>query len=96
MKKKKKYKTKTQMQAQHFQKRCIERIGTALSNKELTKLIQDNKLPFVDRQSCRVTHWLYTHTDGKQYILVYDKQRQKVVTILFYKQYLEKQEQNEV
>ena len=66
----------------HFKRRCEERLGFIPDVKILTKLIQNAKIPFVERQSNRITKWRWIN-NGKSYILVYDKERKQIVTILF-------------
>jgi hypothetical protein len=62
-------------------RRAYERLdGFQLSmnkHKELVKLIQANKLEFVERQSNRVTVWKY-----EDYKVVYDSFRKLIITFL--------------
>lgn len=68
----------------HFDRRCIERIGYIPDRRELVKSIQRNELEFVGKQSCRVTHWKWVEPVYKiTCILPYDKERKQIITILF-------------
>ena len=68
----------------HFSIRCLQRLGYIPNRKELVKLIQEAKLPFLDRQSNRVTRWLWTDPIKKiDCILPYDKERKQIITVLF-------------
>ena len=78
----KKQNLKAQNEKAHFNKRCIERVGETLNRKEIERSIRSGKLQFYDRQSNRITRYIYTHNDI-DYIVVYDKQRHKAVTILY-------------
>ena len=68
----------------HFQNRCLERVGSILSQKKLKEVIfgcpHDDV--FLAKQSLRTSKWLYTHTDGREFIVVYDKHRHRFVTIM--------------
>lgn len=68
----------------HFAKRCIERIGYVPDTKEIVKQIQKNELEFIERQSNRITlfKWVEPITKTNCHV-VYDKQRKRLVTILF-------------
>lgn len=79
---KKPKRTKTDMEKYHFQVRCLQRLGFLVDHDDLVKLIQKGKLRLHSRQSNRVTRWYWEHK-GKRYILVYDKERKQIVTILF-------------
>ena len=68
----------------HFTKRCIERIGYVPDTKTIIKKIQNNELEFVERQSNRITLFKWLEPMNKlECRLVYDKERHKIVTILF-------------
>ena len=69
----------------HFAIRSIERLGVLLDEKEIIKQIQQGELPFLKRQSNRVSVFRYTR-DEKNYRLVYDKIRKQLITILFEKE----------
>ena len=48
------------------------------------RAIQDGSLTFYERQSCRVTKWLWTDPiTGTECILPYDKERKQIITVLF-------------
>jgi len=88
---KKKKLTKKDIVDKHFCRRCVERIGYAPDHKELVKQIQDHKLEFYKRSSNRVTLWHWLEPIYKvPCLLVYDRIRQQVITLLFYKQELDK------
>lgn len=76
---------------QHFQKRCMERIGIILNQRVLKQLMQDRKLVKVERQSLTKTKFRLPkeHYNGKQMLqfdvlLVYDKTRHAFVTVWKY------------
>ena len=76
-------KDKSSAERYHFQTRCLQRLGFLVDYDEIIKLIQKNKLTLHSRQSNRVTRWIWEH-QGKKYIVVYDKERKQLVTILFF------------
>ena len=65
----------------HTKKRAAERFGMAVNIDELSKLIQENRGIFVERQSLRVTVWDVEY-NGTVLRVVYDKKRGMPVTIL--------------
>lgn len=68
----------------HFSKRCLQRLGYVPDEANLIKQIQGNKLKFFERQSVRVTKWEWTDPlSGTECILVYDKVREQIITVLF-------------
>ena len=73
---------KKQCQQKHFEKRCLQRIGKLISQKEIKRKIQNNELEFIEAQSNRVSIFKYVF-EGKEYKVVYDKLRKQVVTILY-------------
>ena len=75
--------TKYRTQQIHFQNACLARVGEVLDNKELSGLVQQNKMEFIDRQSNNITRWKYTYKE-KDYMLIYNKQYKQVVTIIPY------------
>lgn len=82
---KKKNLSKKKCQQDHFSKRCIDRIGYQLTQTTVEKIIQDiqeGKLEFVEKQSNRISKFKYEVLD-KSFILVYDRQRKTLVTILY-------------
>lgn len=82
MKKRVVRRTKTDNQKIHFQVRCLQRLGFLVDHDELVQLIQNGKLDLIEKQSNRVSKFLWKH-NGKQYVLVYDKKRKRVVTIMY-------------
>lgn len=74
-------KTKSHNQKKHFYRRNLERIGVILDEVELVKKIQSGRLQFLQRQSNRVTVWLYEFLD-KQYKVIYDNRTKNVVTVI--------------
>lgn len=84
MKRKRHSISKTNCEDFHFAKRCIERIGYVPDTKTIVKKIQNNELEFVERQSNRITLFKWIEPVSKiSYKVVYDKQRKRLVTILF-------------
>ena len=83
MTKKKPKVSKVSAEKYHFQVRCLQRLGFLIDHDELVKQIQSNKLKLHSRQSNRVTKW-YWEKNGKTYIVVYDKERKRVVTVLYH------------
>lgn len=81
----KKYrKTKAKNQTYHFKKRCDERLGVQIDRKSIQRRIKaqkyDENFYLLDRQSNRVTRYRYKFQD-KWYIIPYDKNTHKVITI---------------
>lgn len=70
----------------HFNKRCEERLGEALPRKEIIRRIKKQELgedlEFYEKQSNRVSIYRYIH-NGIELLLPYDKQRHKLITVLF-------------
>lgn len=68
----------------HFSMRCIQRLGYIPDRKLLVEKIQKGILTFYEKQSNRVTCWLWTDpVSNVECILPYDKDRKQVITILF-------------
>ena len=68
----------------HFEIRCIQRLGYIPKREDIIKDIQTGKLKIYDRQSNRVTRWLWVcPLTGTECIIPYDKERKQLVTILF-------------
>ena len=68
----------------HFAVRCIQRLGYIPKQNDLIRDIQEGKLKFYDRQSNRVTRWLWVDpVNGIECLLPYDKERKQLITILF-------------
>lgn len=81
----KKHRTsKAKNQTYHFKKRCDERLGVQINRKSIQRRIQqqnyDEDFYFLDKQSNRVTRYRYRF-ENKWYIIPYDKNTHKVVTI---------------
>ena len=76
--------TKAKNQTYHFKKRCDERLGVQIDRKAIQRrikeLIYDDNFYLLDRQSNRVTRYRYKFQD-KWYIIPYDKNTHKVITI---------------
>jgi len=71
----------------HFAKRCMQRLGYIPNRKELINKIQTGKLEFNERQSNRVTTFKWKEPiKNIDTILVYDKLRKQLITILFEKE----------
>jgi len=67
----------------HFKMRCLQRLGYVPNEKELVNKIQSGSLEFLYRESLRLTHWRWQDINGVNCILVYDKMRKQIVTVLF-------------
>ena len=81
----KKYRSsKAKNQIYHFKKRCDERLGVQIDRKSIQRRIKSQKYDenfyLLDRQSNRVTRYRYKFQD-KWYIIPYDKNTHKVLTI---------------
>ena len=81
----KKYRSsKAKNQIYHFKKRCDERLGVQIDRKSIQRRIKSQKYDenfyLLDRQSNRVTRYRYKFQD-KWYIIPYDKNTHKVITI---------------
>lgn len=76
--------TKAKNQTYHFKKRCDERLGMQIDRKLIQRRIKEQKFDeqfyFLDRQSNRVSKYRYKFQD-KWYIIPYDKNTHKVITI---------------
>lgn len=68
----------------HFAMRCVDRIGYVPDQNDLIRKIQNQELEFFGRDSVRITKWKWLEPIYKiPCLLVYDKVRKQVVTILF-------------
>ena len=68
----------------HFEIRCIQRLGYIPKREDIIRDIQTGKLKLYDRQSNRVTRWLWIcPLTGTECIIPYDKERKQLITILF-------------
>lgn len=68
----------------HFAVRCIQRLGYLPKKEDIVKDIQHGKLELYDRQSNRVTRWVWHDPlTGTECIIPYDKERKQLITILF-------------
>lgn len=76
--------SKAKNQTYHFKKRCGERLGVQIDRKAIQRRIKTQKFDenfyLLDRQSNRVTRYRYKFQD-KWYIIPYDKNTHKVITI---------------
>ena len=76
--------SKAKNQTRHFKRRCDERIGIQIDRKAIQRRIRnqkfDNNFYKLDKQSNRVTRYRYKFQD-KWYIIPYDKNTHKVITI---------------
>lgn len=81
---KKRRTSKAKNQTYHFKKRCDERLGVQINRKSIQRRIQqqnyDEDFYFLGKQSNRVTRYRYRF-ENKWYIIPYDKNTHKVVTI---------------
>ena len=77
-------KTKKDLVQTHFNIRCMQRLGYIPREDDLIKAIQNNKLEFLEKQSNRVTRWLWVDpVTNIICILPYDKGRKQIITVLF-------------
>ena len=84
MVKKKKKNNKRETVDRHFCMRCIQRLGYCPDEKEIIRKIQNAELRFYDRQSNRVTRWIWIDPITKtECIIPYDKDRKQIITVLF-------------
>lgn len=77
--------TKKQCQWEHFKRRCVLRLGYEMSDGRIKQIIDDiqaGRLLFVEKQSNRVTKYK-VNINGSDFVVVYDKQRKTLVTLLF-------------
>ena len=77
--------TKAQNQTHHFKQRCEERLGVQIDRKTIQRRIRkmifdDEELYLLRKQSNRVSLYRYKFED-KWYIIPYDKNTHKVITI---------------
>lgn len=79
-----KRKSKKKSVDSHFELRCLQRLGYIPKRDDIIRSIQHGKLKIFDRQSNRVTRWLWTDPlTGTECIIPYDKERKQLITILF-------------
>ena len=77
-------KSKKRTVQNHFNIRCIQRLGYIPREEDLIKAIQNQELEFVEKQSNRVTKWLWVDpVTNVKCILPYDKCRKQIITVLF-------------
>ena len=76
--------TKAQNETYHFKKRCDERLGVQIDRKAIQRRIHaqnfDENFYFLKKQSNRVSLYRYKYQEI-WYIIPYDKNRHKVITI---------------
>ncbi len=81
---KKQLNSKAKNQTRHFKRRCDERLGIQIDRKSIQRQIRsqlfDENFYFLDKQSNRITRYRYKYRD-KWYIIPYDKNTHKVITI---------------
>jgi len=75
-----KVKTKEDL-VKHFQKRCIERIGYIISQKELKKDLTEGNLKLIKKVSCSRTMFQLPQRYRDNFVVVYDKLRHNFVTV---------------
>lgn len=67
-----------------------------LNTETLIKEIQENKLQFIESQSNRVTVWRkIDKEDELDIVIIYDKKRKQVVTVMPYNMYVLPSQQGE-
>jgi hypothetical protein len=75
----------------HFKKRYLERTGQTCNNtimKEILEKINNHDLELVDKQSRRVLIFKYL-VDEKEYVVIFDKIRNSLVTIISFAEFSE-------
>lgn len=76
--------SKAKNQAYHFKMRCEERLGCQVDRKLIQRKIKEHRYDenfyLLDRQTNRVTRYRYKF-NNEWYIIPYDKDRHKVITI---------------
>lgn len=81
---KKNRRSKTKCVNDHFSLRCLERLGYIPDMKKLVRAIQNGELTFLQKQSNRVTRWLWIDPiNNIECIIPYDKDRKQIITVLF-------------
>lgn len=79
-----KKRSKKRAQDNHFSLRCLERLGYIPNKNQIIDDIQTGKLQFLDRESNRITRWLWIDPlTKKECIIPYDKERKQVITVMF-------------
>jgi len=74
--------TKAKAQTRHAKRRAMERYGITMNTESLVRQIQTGQdAIFVWKQSRRVSHWDVVYK-GEMLRVVYDKERQTVITVL--------------
>ena len=68
---------------QHFQKRCMERLGYILTQRFLKDEMRLKHLKVHSHQSNNRTRFVLHRKYGRDLVVVYDKMRQAFVTVLF-------------
>lgn len=71
----------------HFQKRCMQRIGHLIKQKTLKEGMSNGFLKFINKQSNTRTHWKMDLQTGS-YIVVYDNLRHAFVTVMHYDEWM--------
>lgn len=71
----------------HFQKRCIERIGHLVKQRILKDGMSNGFLKALGKQSNNRTYWKMDLQTGS-YVVVYDKLRHSFVTVMHYAEWM--------
>ena len=74
---------------EHFQKRCLQRIGHIVTQRTLKEGMHNGFLKFLEKQSNTRTHWKMDLQTGS-YVVVYDNLRHAFVTVMHYDEYMAK------
>jgi len=82
-------KSKAKCQEIHAKRRALERFGIDLNTEELVQEIQQQKLQFLEKQSNRVALF-YKLLENIPIVLVYDKMRKQIVTVMPHSYYIER------
>lgn len=73
----------------HFQKRCLSRVGHLIRQRTLKEGMSNGFLRFICKQSNIRTYWKMDLQTGS-YVVVYDKLRHTFVTIMHYDEWMAK------
>lgn len=87
--------SKRSSERHHAKRRARERFGVLLGKRlrrEIIATIQSGAGRFYDRQSCRISRFLFDIC-GREAIVVYDRARKEIVTVFPY-EYILKEERN--
>jgi hypothetical protein len=76
---------KRRYEIRHSRERALERFEILLTNdirKQIVRAIQKKRAEFVEKQTNRVSVWKVQLKDLPLMIVVYDRQRQEIITVM--------------